>query len=110
MAIITRELAKVFLQITGTESDALIDALIPEIEGHYLEIRNAEFEVDEDGNTVYPEGSKLTAAQMIGHRLSAKTGGMQSESLGDYSYTLAQSAGAYPETIVGQIRRHIRVK
>ena len=55
--------------------------------------------------TLYPDGSELTAVQMIQHQLS-KPAGVQSESLGDYSVTYAKLKGGYPESITGQIDRY----
>lgn len=55
--------------------------------------------------TVYPDGSELTAVQMIQHQMN-KPAGVQSESLGDYSVTYAKLKGGYPESITGQIDRY----
>lgn len=54
--------------------------------------------------TIYPDGSELTAAQMIQHQMN-KPAGVQSESLGDYSVTYAEMQGGYPRSITGQITR-----
>lgn len=114
MAIITLAKAKTFLQISDTTKDTLITALIPQIEADYLLIRNAAFDVDDDDATVYPDGSELTAAQMIGFNMSssiANGGGFKSESIGSYSYTMneARSIG-YPDNIVKRITRFIGSK
>lgn len=112
--IATREQVKTFLQITGTEQDDLIDALLPVVEADYEHIRNASFDVDEETeDIVYPEGSAYTAALMVGYALNSQrvSSGLQSESLGDYSYTRADSAGdSYPEAITGRIRRFVRAQ
>jgi len=112
--IVTRDRVKLFLQITGTAKDILIDSLIPVVEHDYLIIRNKEF--DEDSNDVvdYPENSELVASQMIGYQMSAtmKDGGMmKSERIGDYSYTTGGSedlTNGYPKNIVGRIERFVR--
>lgn len=111
--IVTREKVKAILRIPDASTDELIDTLIPIIEEQYEEIRNAPFDVDEDENTVYPKGSELTAALMVGYQLNAmrNAGGMTSESLGDYSYTRAETGGLeYPAQIIGGIRRFVGVK
>ena len=111
--IVTREKVKTILRIPDASTDELIDTLIPIIEEQYEEIRNAPFDVDEDENTVYPKGSELTAALMVGYQLNAmrNAGGMTSESLGDYSYTRAETGGLeYPAQIIGGIRRFVGVK
>lgn len=110
MAIVTRETVKELLGIDDDEKDGRIDALIPLVEEHYREIRNAPFETDDDDNIVYPRGARLTAALMIGYQLHASrnSGGMQSESLGDYSYSRAEGADEYPPQVIGSIRRFVR--
>ncbi|MFW6214137.1 MAG: phage head-tail connector protein, partial [Spirochaetota bacterium] len=100
---------KTILQISGTEQDELIEELIPLVEEQYLEIRNLPFETDSEGNTIYPAGSALTAAQMVGYQLQARQNatGKTSESLGDYSYTMGAVDGGYPDSITMQIRRYV---
>lgn len=108
--IVTREKVKTILQITGNEQDALIDVLIPLVEEDYREIRNKEFDTDDD-DIIYPRGAELHAALMVGYHLSAarNAGGMQSESLGDYSYT-RDSAADYPPQVIGGIRKFVGTK
>jgi len=110
MAIVTREEVKQILDIEDETEDGRIDVLIPLVEEHYREIRNAPFETDDDDNIVYPRGARLTAALMIGYQLHASrnSGGMQSESLGDYSYSRAEGADEYPPQVIGSIRRFVR--
>ena len=118
--IITRDNTKVYLQISGTAKDSLIDALIPQIEADYLLIRNKEFDVDSNDYVDYPDGSELIAAQMIGYQMSllANQGGgldMQSERIGDYSYTRkaggkVEYINGYPRSIVGRIERFIKLR
>jgi len=63
---------------------------------------------------IYPEGSELTAIQMIGYRLQADVTGkeIKSESLGDHSVTYENSAkgevgaGGYPASITAGIRKY----
>jgi len=112
MAIVDREKVKTFLRIDHADDDELIDALISQVEAHYEHIRGIPFDTDDDGNTVYPDGSELTAALMVGYQLTAnrRAGGLQSESLGDYSYTYAVGADDYPAQVIGSIRRYVRTK
>jgi hypothetical protein len=114
MAIITLARAKLFLQITDTTRDALIEALIPEVEADYERLRNRDFDVDSNDDIEYPDGSELVAAQMIGFHLqpSMKSGGaMKSESIGSYSYTRDDnSADGYPKSITCRIKRYVRAK
>ena len=62
-------------------------------------------ETIEKMQTIYPNGSELTAAQMIQHQMG-KPAGVKSESLGDYSVTYADMQGGYPKSITGQIARY----
>ena len=109
--IVTRETVKTILQITDTSQDALIDVLIPLVEEDYLNIRNLPFDTDEFGDIIYPKGAGLHAALMVGYHLQAarNAGGMQSESLGDYSYTRGMG-NDYPVQVIGGIRRFVGVK
>jgi len=111
MAITTLSEVKTLLSITDTDRDALIEALIPEVEADYLIIRNWPFDTDDLDATVYPDGSALVAAQMIGFHLHSamKTGGaFSSESIGSYSYSRADDGGlGYPKAIIARIKRYV---
>jgi hypothetical protein len=57
--------------------------------------------------TFYPTGAEQTAAQMISYQMD-KPGGVQSESLGDYSVTYAETGGGgYPRNIMSGITRFV---
>ena len=110
MAIVTREQVKTFLQISGVDKDDLIDALIPQVEADYERIRNIPFD-KVDGDVEYPSGSALTAALMVGYLLNAPrvAGGLDSESLGDYSYSRSDvGRDGYPPQVISSIRRYVR--
>lgn len=85
MAVITLSEVKTFLQITSTSKDALITALIPEIEDELKTICNRTF-LDSEGAEAWPDGLKLTVSDMIGFRMD-KSRDLKSESQGGYSYT-----------------------
>lgn len=112
MAIVTMAEAKVFLQIsvTDTSKDDLITALIPEIEADYLSIRNHAFDAS-GAITLYPDGSKLVASQMVGFQMNEMmgTGGaMKAESHGSYSYTANDlDKNGYPPAIINRITRYV---
>lgn len=120
MPIITRENTKLYLGITSTTQDALIDALIPQIESDFLLIRNKEFDVDSNDYVDYPDGSELVSAQMIGYQMSllANQGGgldFQAESIGDYSYSRAAGGkenyvNGYPKSLIGRIERFMKMR
>jgi hypothetical protein len=113
MAITTLEQVKLVLGIEGTDKDDQVSALIPMVEQDYLIVRNKPFDVDDDGDTVYPDGAEYTAILMIEHCLLAKPmqgtyGSVQSESLARYSVTYASVDGMYPKNITGRIKRYAR--
>jgi hypothetical protein len=109
MAIVTQAQVKTFLQITGTDKDDLITALIPAVEADYLRIRNAAFDAS-GAITLYPDGSDLVASLMIGYNLNssmASGGAMKSESIGSYSYTRADTPSGYPDAITSRIDKYV---
>jgi hypothetical protein len=115
MAIITRTTAKTLLQISDTTKDALIDALIPQVEGDFLLIRNKAFDEDSNDVTEYPDNAELVAALMIGFHINQlKNVGMDAESLGDYSYAKTNQAQfgsfGYPKSITSMIKKYIGVQ
>lgn len=112
MAITTLEQVKAILEITGTEKDATISALIPMVEEEYLAIRNKAFDLDDEGVTTYPSGASMTAIRMIEYHLIGKpvngsAGAVASESLSRYSVSYAALSKMYPDTIVSGIKRYV---
>jgi hypothetical protein len=100
MAVITLTEAKVLLQITGTTQDALITALIPIIEDEIREYTNQNWQ-DAPDTPSWQAWMKLPVSRMIGYNLNKNAGnGLQSESIGTYSYTKAAMSGAYPTEIM----------
>lgn len=86
MAVITLAEVKTFLQITGTDKDTLIEALIPQAEAIITNYCNKDYSAD------WPVGMKIPASMIIGDLMGAMAGGgasvgMKSESQGGYSYT-----------------------
>lgn len=63
---------------------------------------------------LYPEGSEMVAINMVHWMLSGggQSAGVASESLGKYSvsYDTGQSAGGYPKSITGAIKRYVTYK
>ena len=63
---------------------------------------------------LYPEGSEMVAINMMHWMLSGggQSAGVASESLGKYrvSYDTGQSAGGYPKSITGAIKRYVSYK
>ena len=64
--------------------------------------------------TLYPDGAERTAINMIHWNLSSggANTGIASESLGKFSisYETGQSAGGYPKSITGAIKRYVSYK
>ena len=100
MAVITLTEAKVLLQITGITQDALITALIPIVEDDIREYTNQDFQ-DAPTTPSWQAWMKLPVSRMIGYNLNKNAGnGLQSESIGTYSYTKSAMTGAYPAEIM----------
>lgn len=98
MPVITVDEVKTFLQISGSSKDALITALIPEIEDDLRVTCNRTF-LDSEGAEAWPDGLKLTVSDMIGFRMD-KGRDLKSESQGGYSYTKQDiGSSGYPVTI-----------
>ncbi|MBQ3729708.1 MAG: hypothetical protein II903_09430 [Spirochaetales bacterium] len=111
--IISLEQYKAIAGITDNSQDSRITALIDVVENDYLAIRGKAFDEDGEGNTVYPEGSLGTAAEMISYKLLTSKGeiGVTSETIGDYSVGLsADLLKGYPRSTVQRIRRFARAK
>lgn len=113
MAITSLEKVKTVLNIVGSEKDAQILAYIPLVEEAYLRIRNRAFDVDENGNTLYPSGSELTAISMIefhliGKPINGTAGSVSSESLSRYSVSYVPLESEYPKNIISSITRYVR--
>jgi hypothetical protein len=115
MAIITRDEYKQLADIADESLDAMIDLLIPAVEDDYLNLRGSSFDVNEEGQVVYPFGSVLTAKLMLDWLLSpesgkALSGGMKSETIGKYTYSLQEidAESGYPKAIIGRIKQFAR--
>lgn len=115
MAITTLAAVKSYLGIADTSKDVQITALIPYVEQVYLDIRNAPWELNDQGAIVYPSGSDVTAADMIGYKLTHTYTGsdsdLQSETIGSYSYSKDTGSArfkGFPSNIVSSIKKYIR--
>lgn len=111
MAITTLKNTKVILKIKNSSKDDQINLLIPMIEGQILEHRNKDFDVDSDGNTVYPNGSEIIAIKMIGIQLMGSFEGKKSEKLDDWSiaYNTGDGTGNPTATLLKGIKRYARL-
>lgn len=88
MAVITLDEVKTFLQITGTAKDDLIEALIPQAEAIITNWCNKDYSPD------WGVGFKIPAAMIMSDLMnSIASGGLKSESQGEYSYTRDGSVG-----------------
>lgn len=103
---------KEYLGIDNETFDVKISRLIPYCEEVYKTIRNAPWDVDSDGNEVYPVGSDITIANMINYLLNSKPGeaNISSESINSYSVTYGDGATfqGFPRSIVGSIKKYTR--
>ncbi len=103
-----------------TSFDASIEIYIEKIEGDYLQIRNAPFQEDEEGNIIYPgevgaseiEKSKVIAAEMIGFAMELGRfdgRGLKSEGLLDHSQNFEDKVNGYPKSMISSITSFIGV-
>lgn len=112
--IVSREFVKEWIGITDTSLDTQIDKLIPLVERTYLDVRNCPFKTDVEGNILYPEGSDITAAEMIGYKLQTSYGkklsrDVQSEKVGSYSVSYGDRLiKGFPVSIMSEIKTYVR--
>ena len=89
-----------------TTDDARIGLFLRRAEQDYLRIRGREFDVDDDDDTVYPDGADLVGAEMVCYLLGAYEGrGKTAERYKSYE----KKYMGYPYSIVGQIERFVGV-
>ncbi len=89
-----------------TSDDALVTLYIDKAENTYLKIRGIAFELDDDDNTVYPDGSDITAAEMVCYLLGYGEfdgRGNESENLGGLNQRSDKKVFGFPISIVGDI-------
>lgn len=99
---------KTYLDIDVTGFDDIIEMLIPKVEADYLTIRNADFDTDASGVTVYPTGAEVTACEMIGFKLEKRERlGASQERLADHSIAYEDANRGYPKSIVGNIEKRV---
>jgi len=117
MAITTVEDVKAFLDIPvlDTSKDFKIGKFIPMVEADYSLLRNAPWDLDADGNILYPVGSDVVAIMMVEYQLVLSAnkgkGTINSESIDNYSVSYGnnqQGSGGYPSSITNKIMRFIR--
>lgn len=109
MPIIDLATAKTLLGISTADEDAFIEAVIPEVEADFLQIRNQAFDVDDLDLIEYPAGSVMVAADMIGWHLQKRGAiGVQSSSDSGFSETLEQlGPHGYPVSVEKRITRYL---
>lgn len=111
--IITLDEYKTIAGISDDSQNQKLMTIIALVEDDYLAIRGKSFDVDSNGDVVYPSGAKMTAAEMISYKLLTAKGnvGTTSETIGDYSVGLSSDLlHGYPRSTVQKIRRYARVK
>lgn len=111
--IITVEQYKSLTGRTGNEDDIQISSLINVVESDFLRIRGKAFDTDEDENIIYPEGSMMAAAEMVGYKLLTLRGNVGSsyEMIGNYSISLSTDLlFGYPKSTIQKIQRYARWK
>lgn len=106
MAIITKEEAKLLLQITDTSKDLTIELLIPIVEDFVKTYCGTDF-TDAQGKEDFPIGIKLPTAQLIGFNLQKQNmQGVKSESLADHSISFDGTNG-YPKSMLAGLDMYV---
>jgi len=106
---VNKDFIKSFLGITVDTYDYRIDAMIPVLVQQYLNIRNAPWDKDEEGNVIYPLGIGAVIAQMYEYNNTNKLGAITAERIGNYSVSYANGfAQGYPIGITSQIKSWVR--
>ena len=96
--------------IADVWQDTSITRMITRAEQDYLQIRGREFETDDYGAVVYPDGADIVGAEMACYLLGLYEGrGLASGSIGGKSSTYEKKIAGYPVSIVGQIDRYVGV-
>lgn len=98
-----------YVWAADTSDDALIALYLSKVETDYLKIRGVAFETDDDDNTVYPDDSDITAAEMVCYLMGYNDfqgRGSVSENLGGESRTFDKKIFGYPVSIVGSITQY----
>ena len=111
--IITLDEYKTITGISDDSQNQKLMAIIALVEEDYLSIRGKPFDVDSNGNIVYPSGAKMTAAEMISYKLMTIKGnvGTESETIGDYTVGYSSELlEGYPKSTVQKIKRYARFK
>jgi len=100
MAIITLEEVKVLAQITDNSKDAVIDLMIPEVEGFIKSYTKNDF------SKGYPVGIKRVVAQMIRFDVYNRNKGLgvSSQSISTHSINFdADYIAGYPAKLIGSL-------
>lgn len=98
--------------VEDTEFDDIINLHLLRVELDYLKIRGIPYDTL-DNDPVYPEGSKVVAAEMVCYLAGLgdyEGRGKASEALAGRSLSYDAKIYGYPAGIVGSIERYARVK
>lgn len=109
--IITVAQYKALTGRTTSEDDVQIGAIINAVESDFLRIRGKAFDTDDNDQVIYPEGSMMAAAEMVGYKLLTLRGNVGSsyEMIGNYSISLTTDLlCGYPRSTVQKIKRYAR--
>lgn len=97
MAFLTLSECKTILQISNTDYDTFISAVLPMIQDDVETWCNI---------SEFPEGLKPICAMMVNYLLDKNITGKQSESIGTYSYTMGLATNGYPDVIYNGLRKY----
>jgi len=87
--------------------DCRISYFLYKAEQDYLRIRGIPFDTDDDDETIYPDGSDITGAEMVCYLMGIYEGrGLDSSSIGGVAKNFDEKMAGYPKSIVGAIKRY----
>ena len=110
MPITTLQKVKNSLQISGTNKDAAIAELIPQVEDWIRGYCNNDYKTD-DGADNFPKDYESIAIEMIANDLNKLSkSGIQSEGLSRYNvqYVAGVTSQRYPQSVTRRLRRRLR--
>jgi hypothetical protein len=106
---LTSIVTAVYTWVPFVKYDMIIELAIDRVERDYLQLRGIDFDLDSNGDIVYPDGSIFTSAEMVCYILGLGTyegRGAKSEALQGRSAQYDDKILGYPHSIIGGIRRY----
>jgi len=102
---------KTILNITDDSKDTQMDIISSGVLNDYQTISGRVFNKWDEDNDLLPSGCEFPVALMIGYKLSMMNSlGVNQDKLADSSTTYESTGIGYPDSVIGMIAKHIRIK